>query len=550
MTWSQFFTRYVATYQAREHTARHGNYILDYVPGKLLINALFIWHERELHPHATDWSPKTIHPLLWFNTILELIAALAMFFLVRYWVIRGTRAPPPRQPGVIHQWLARLRRNTASAPPAPAPAPSLLRMTAEDGPIAPLAAMLGLVAALCVWLNPGVILSGHAWAQWDVDLVPFYLLAVLLASLDWFAAAAVVLCLGALVKGQLLFVGAIFVFWPLFEGRPGAAVRFLIGGMLTFGLATAAWLFRPVAGSWEYLASVIVAAGLVTPWIFMRQRRQWYWGFALLITVPLVLWPWWFGPAWRGMWAAALLATLLVALPWRLSPRQAPWFIAAATVGGMVLIACCFHGTFAWWRLSYGYGTHHYLMLTFPDTCGLQNILAHNFHWTLFETVFTLHLPWLGAVPVPMRSFLFLSFVATLLLCAWGAARQHRRNDPRFLIAMVTPWLTFYALGPQMHERYLVWAAAMLPVAVVVSFGLLFLDLFLSVLTCTMMLAVMFVSNQRDGHALRLIRATEPGAGYAVILCALIFLYLSIATTRGIPLARLPAPPRPRADDQ
>jgi hypothetical protein len=49
---------------------------------------------------------------------------------------------------------------------------------------------------------------------------------------------------------------------------------------------------------------------------------------------------------------------------------------------------------------------------------------------------------------------------------------QARRRDPRLLLALATPWILFFALLPQMHQRYLVWGAAITALAIGVDISL------------------------------------------------------------------------------
>ena len=61
-----------------------------------------------------------------------------------------------------------------------------------------------LVAALLIWFSPDLIINAHVWAQWDTWIVPWYLCACLLASLDWWFAAGVAIAIGANFKGQMI----------------------------------------------------------------------------------------------------------------------------------------------------------------------------------------------------------------------------------------------------------------------------------------------------------------------------------------------------------
>ena len=56
-----------------------------------------------------------------------------------------------------------------------------------------------------------MILDAHGWPQWDVWILPFYLFAALVALKNRWFWCGCLLALGAMFKGQLLFVVPFFV---------------------------------------------------------------------------------------------------------------------------------------------------------------------------------------------------------------------------------------------------------------------------------------------------------------------------------------------------
>jgi hypothetical protein len=68
-----------------------------------------------------------------------------------------------------------------------------------------------------------------------------------------------------------------------------------------------------------------------------------------------------------------------------------------------------------------------------------------------------------------------LTYVVTLVLCSWAAARHARRRDPRFLIAVAAPWVLLFTLLPNVRARYLVWGAGLTAVAPGVGWGAMLL---------------------------------------------------------------------------
>ncbi len=535
VNWPTFWRRLRSVYWRAEMDAgfRH-RYVLDYVPGKMTIVALWNWHERAMNPTVRHWRPRLMQPMLWVNTIIELFGCVAIFLLVRHWINRR-REPPLTGRSWTKVFLPWRGKRGGLAPQA-----------ADAGPPAkyqPLtrAWILGLIAAAIFWFNPAAIQSAHNWVQYDIWIVPFYIMAVYLASRDWLFVAGVVIGVGGWLKGQQFFVAAIFVFWPLFELRWRKAIEFLSGLTLTFGLLVSPWMLQSRI-DWIFLGGVLAATILAGAWIFYKARLPSFYGVLFMApALVLALWPWISGRMTAYWWAGVILAVWLCTGPWIMARRRAWFYVAVSLAAGLAVTALALPAEFGCLRVSYDYGTHHYLILSFPDTCGLANILERSFGWRLLDPVFTLHVPWTAwHWTVNMRYFLFGLYVITLVMAALGAAIQRRRNDPRFVIAMITPWLTFFALGPQMHERYLLWGATMLAsVGMVVDvggFGLTLLGLLLSLITVMMVLAVELTTNHRYMYWFWRIRHLEPGPAYAVLLACAICMYLSLAPRKRPPI--------------
>ena len=74
---------------------------------------------------------------------------------------------------------------------------------------------------MLVWCNPLLLIDSHAWPQWDVWILPIFLFAALLASLNRWMLAGMLLGIGCMFKGQMLLAGPVLILWPLFEGRWG-----------------------------------------------------------------------------------------------------------------------------------------------------------------------------------------------------------------------------------------------------------------------------------------------------------------------------------------
>ena len=213
--WKYFLPAYFELYQQVIDEHPEGQFGLDYTPARLLVAALWVRHEKLIYPHVNAWVrpyPYTA-PLLWFNTICEMIAALGAFLLVRHWVWRGTlktNADPKR----------------------------------ADSPVPTRAWVVGLVAALLIWFNPAMLYDAHVFPQWEVWLLPSFFFAAWFASRGNWLLAGLVVPIGMMLKGQLAIILPIFILWPLFEGNWRGALRFVIGFLVGSLILVLPWLVR------------------------------------------------------------------------------------------------------------------------------------------------------------------------------------------------------------------------------------------------------------------------------------------------------------------
>jgi hypothetical protein len=124
-------------------------------------------------------------------------------------------------------------------------------------------------------------------------------------------------------------------------------------------------------------------------------------------------------------------------------------------------------------------------------------------------------------------------YVVALVLCAYGASVQARRSSARTLLALAAPWVILFAVLPQMHERYFVYAAAITAVGLGVSLGWSLLHVLVAWLAVLPMMHTMLSINRSfSPEALRLINGTHPGIGWMVLLLAAIYLYGALAPKR------------------
>src|SRR5213595_3572346 len=234
-SWAAFFRGYFALYDEVKSEAYENDYRLDYPPLRLLVISIWAKEVRTEFPGVDDGHPHYVGVLLKANLLCELISAIAIFFLVRFW----------------------LRRTNGE-------------MTAQFWRIFPpehRASICGLAAAGAVWLEPSMILDAHGWPQWDVWILPFYLLAALAASTRRWFWCGCLLAAGAMLKGQLLLVAPFFVLWPLWQKRWASALRLLAGFTTTAALLVSPWLLRTPAA---WISVTII--GLVGSFIILRRR--------------------------------------------------------------------------------------------------------------------------------------------------------------------------------------------------------------------------------------------------------------------------------------
>ena len=439
-SWAGFFRGYLALYDRVKDDAYDEDYGLDYPPLRLLGMAIWSKQVRTEFPWVDNDHPKLVNPLLKINLVCELVSAVAIFFLVRFCVRRSSRAHSTRL-----GWLS-----------------------GEEH-----ASVCGLAAAGVAWLEPSMILDGHGWPQWDVWILPFYLFAALSALKNRWFGCGCLLALGAMFKGQLLFVAPFFLFWPLWQKRWLSALRVLAGFTATAALIVSPWILRTPA-AW------ITFAVVVTGSVFVALRYK----------LP-----------YKGAWLAGILG------------------FAAFVIGPFT------GGSFAWFEIGFLYGTKHYPYLFISSCYNLASLLA-GAGWSLKDDLLSGHL---GSVHfhLTLQWALRFFFLAAVALCACGAARHLRNRDSRVLIAITAPWLLMFALLGQMHERYLVWGAVVSAVALGVNVRSSFIHFIISAASTTMIVQVMLVDKKLNAtmRAIDVLQSIRPYASVVVLVCVALYFW-------------------------
>jgi hypothetical protein len=441
----------------------------------------------------------------------------------------------------------------------------------------------GLVAALFLWFDPSVLADGHIYPQWDVWLLPVFLGAALLATLDWWATAGIVLGAGMMFKGQILVAGPILAIWPLMAGRWGALTRLVIGFLTAVGIIVSPWVVlsnRPAdwsVGPLRWIGGVLCAAAIAAALSFYRRpvQRQalqlWrelsgkasapvpvpapllqtlFFGVislaGIIVMTLLVLRRWppdLLAPS-RMIGLALLLAIILP--PWLLPRRTMALWLAAVLGSSIWISAYLYHGDWSWKIIGFDYGTRkHTMMALGANTIGsLPRILQTRFGWDVHDQAMTLYPPdiagplhglGLNGLPIQLdiRQLLIAVFAILMVLAGIGAALQSRRNHPRFLAAIASVWVLMPNVLCQMAGRYQMWGAAMTCLLIAVSPGLTLLHVVLSLLATGMITGQLLQRDAgRSPQLFDLVSRFSPDNGLIALTIGLIVLYLALAPGR------------------
>ncbi|HEY7000257.1 MAG TPA: glycosyltransferase 87 family protein [Candidatus Udaeobacter sp.] len=340
------------------------------------------------------------------------------------------------------------------------------------------ASIYGLAAASVAWLEPSMILDAHGWPQWDVWILPFYLFAALAALKNRWFLCGCLFAAGAMFKGQLLFVAPFFVLWPLWQKRWTRALRMLAGFTATAALIASPWLLRTPA-AWVALVAVTVSGSLFL-WRYKLSHQ--------------------------GAWIGGISGCAA--------------FVIGAVAGG----------SFAWLKIGFIYGSEHYPYLFISSCHNLASLLS-NLGWSLKDPFWSVDVGSLH-LSLTLQWTLRLLYLGALTLCAYGAARHTRNRDPRVLIAIAAPWLVMFALLGQMHERYLIWGAAVSAVALGISLRLSIIHFIISAASAAMIVHVMLIDKKLDPtlRTIDVLNGLRPYSSILLLTCVGVFLYDMLST--------------------
>lgn len=475
---------------------------LDYTPLRLTVVSLWARWAATHFPQVRGWRNDydLTRPMLMANMTAELISSILIFLLIRMWIIRMDNA----------------RRPLGSEPP---PFRGVVR---------------GMIGALFFWFNPAVIWDGHAFPQWDVWNAPFFLAAALLASGNlWFAAGLAVVT-GAFFKGQILLVAPLFLIWPIVQLRFGAMIRFICGFLVGGAMLALPWFnAQPTAIIWYGL--VLLSMTLLCPFVLRwNLRNRW---LILLVVVALALaWPW-TSKASPALRIVSLALVGGVAMLRFAPPRMLPSLYALAGSIAILMTIPLYNANTAWFSQGFEFGTQKLMWMATDGTYSLPGFLVDRYGWSNNPNVpvpLPAGLSFLGET-IPFRRLMFTIYGTCLALCGLGAAMHERRSDPRFLVALVTPWLCWFAVLTQLNNRYLIWAAGFSGLLVGVSWGMTLLGVMTSIIGW---LAINDILHWSGGNpqTTRMLNAINSQMIWPILLLAAIYLYIAVAPRRKYPL--------------
>lgn len=552
---SAIYPALVRTYDAVYDDAHgSGRYSLDYAPLRLLVMTLWA---RSVVEQAGPWrgySDAYAPPLLHLNTACALLSAVGVFLIVRH-VRRQTSPVPPftdayRTPRRVLPDL--LSRHSGWA--------------------------LGLVAAALVFFNAAVLICSHAFPQWDVWLLPFVVFTIVAGFRRRWLLAGFCFAFGAMLKGQGLLVLPVLLVWAFADGRWSALLRFTAGFFLAPAIVLFPWLCR-TNEAWTWMS---VSLGSVVLFAFALhalrtrlarrpgltpRRRLLLTGLLSLALLAALTYPTLTCPALNHSalnhpaladsappaWTALVVALALLAAAslLRAPLPNLPVVLVGAFAATALLSGVRFGGSFSWYAIGYVFPADHYQELAMGPTANFPALLKHRYHWKLKDTLPVPPFPqWLSGLT--FQAALRLVYFALLLPVCLATYFHARQNSPRLLVCLVAPWILFFAFVPQMHERYLLWGAALSAACIVLGAGQFFLHLAASA-ACFSLIAVQLLRTNPLWwpQANRIFFPLTPDIGWAVTLLALVYLAACFplpplpSLFRLFPLSRL-SPPYPR----
>ncbi len=505
---------------------------LDYAPLRLGVMSFWAKYNSYRFPDVNLYQNtfEFARPVLWFNCVIELVGIAGMFLLVRHWVRRQN--------------------------------PDLAKQNPNLGWVR------AFIAAMLLWFSPAATISAYGWPTWDVWVPTFFIWAIYLACIDLWFLAGVVIGIGAMFKGQQLAVATLFIIWPIASGAPKrmfyaaiSAITFLLLGVLfqypLIGIISAIGLILSIG---------LIAYDAIRHGDWIRVLR---WISGLVCAISIVVFGWMIrtpegNTNWLSIgWILCCLAGAVTV--WLFFPRSRRFkYLYALSLGFIVLLCVPFFGASSnWFEYGWRFGTTHFNQLIVGLPNNIPALLTKRFGYYNTETesiVFSItkgH--WLGSpgaqINITLRMLMKSIFILLMIPCAISAAGLIKRNDPRFLVAICTPWLLFYMLPLQIHERYLLYFAMASTCFIALSNGMLLISLLTTIFSFAVTLNILLNPTRREqnafekpdsifiqyGNELReYCNSLHPDSAWALVLVTLICLYYSYTSSRSIAAMKSP----------
>ena len=509
---------------------------IDYAPFRL---GLMTYWVSTLREHYPDNPPQQRQPtaefhrvLLNFNTAMGLATAIGAFLVARH-VARW------RIPSVVEFAVRTDRAGDGShgEPYEKALTPTLSRGYKGEGErranaIPPPASVwigtwIALLVAILTWLNPLILFNAHAWPQWDIWPMPFFIFALYCCLRRWWLAAGLIVGIGAGLKGQILTVGWVLPLFALFIGDWRGMFKVLIGIACSLAIIALPW----AVSAW--------VPENTTPRAFDLMDRKLLWS-GLILVVSQTL-------------GFAMLMVLITRRIW-------PTTLALVFAGSVWFATYHLGGNDNWLQSSFGVGTWNYERMVMGMPSNLPAILRTYGYDNINEVLFTLPAytlatfntstgPWpvtIGGNDVTMKSLLLTIFIALSVFCTVMGAIRFRQRDARAIVALCLPWAIFYAIPAQIHDRYLLFASACGAMFLVAGCGWFLLGLVFTILGFVATIHTSVNSSPARiepnffsaipplpwdhvpielwGFVMYLCRGTHPGIAWGLLLAILVFL--------------------------
>jgi hypothetical protein len=278
-----------------------------------------------------------------------------------------------------------------------------------------------------------------------------------------------------------------------------------------------------------WAASVAAFAAGALAWFVTPRFRGTSWILIVLLGIVLMLWARFAtGPSQRVLPVFILAATAL-AWPRLVGSRSAGYWAAAIGCVAVFVAGLTMGGSLGWLKVGFLYAEYHYPAMNMGAASNLASILAHPPYGYALDSP-TFAPTFLGIEePLTVRMLMRSIYAILLVLCAAGAALNTRRGSARTLIALSAPWVLFFAILPQMHERYLLWGAALTSVTIACGMGPTLLHLVVTALAFLPTFQSMLSTNSPwSPKWLDFVSRTHPGIGWMVLATAAIWLFLAV----------------------